>query len=191
MAYTESTMLPLGIEAPDFKLTDVVSGKKMSFEDIEGEMATVVAFICNHCPYVKHINPVFTATAAKFKDLGVGFVAISSNDVEHYPQDSPEKMAEVAKKEGYTFPYLYDDTQVVARSYHAVCTPEFYVFDRNRRLVYRGQLDDSRPGNDIEVSGEDLIGALDALLRGEHVSTNQKPGGGCNIKWKKDMDPNS
>ncbi len=191
MAYTESTMLPLGIEAPDFRLPDVVSGEKMTIEDVKGDMATVIAFICNHCPFVHHINPKFSELAKKYQKLGIGFAAISSNDVKNYPEDSPEKMVEVAKKEGYSFPYLYDETQVVARSYHAACTPEFYVFNRKMRLVYRGQMDDSRPGNDIEVTGKDLKSALDSLLRGEHVSTNQKPGGGCNIKWKKDMDPNN
>jgi peroxiredoxin len=190
MAYTESNMLALGVEAPDFILPDTVSGKDLHLRDITGEMATVIMFLCNHCPFVKYINSKLSEVAAEYSKKGIGFIGISSNDVENYPEDSPEKMKEVAKKEGYTFPYLYDESQGVARAYHAACTPEFYIFDRDMRLVYRGQMDDSRPGNDIPVTGSDLTAALDALLQGEYVSENQKPGGGCNIKWKKSMDPN-
>jgi len=189
MAYTESTMLPLGTEAPDFKLVDTVSGKKMSLDDVKGERGTVIMFICNHCPYVKYVNPLISKIAEKYSKKGIGFVGISSNDVENYPDDSPEKMKEVAEKEGYTFPYLYDESQTVARAYQAVCTPEFYLFNSDMHLEYRGQLDNSRPGNDVELSGEDLTTAMDNLLRGQPIDRNQRPAGGCNIKWKKGMEP--
>lgn len=187
MAYTESSMLPLGTKAPDFKLPDTVSGQTMSLNDISGERGTVIMFICNHCPFVKHINAAMSDFARTYAKKGIGFVAISSNDVEKYPDDSPEKMKEVAEKEGYTFPYLYDENQTVARSYQAECTPEFYLFDRDHYLVYRGQMDNSRPGNDIPPTGEDLTTAMDNLLRGRPIDPNQRPGGGCNIKWKPEM----
>jgi len=183
-------MLPLGTEAPDFRLPDTISGKRLSLRDLKGERGVVLMFICNHCPYVKHVNSTIAKIAAEYQKKGVGFAGISSNDVENYPDDSPEKMKEVAEKEGFNFPYLYDESQTVARAYQAVCTPEFYVFDSNLHLVYRGQLDNSRPGNDVPPTGEDLTTALDNMLRGKPIDRNQRPAGGCNIKWKKDMDPN-
>ncbi len=189
MAYTESTMLPLGTEAPDFKLVDTVSGKKMSLDDVKGERGTVIMFICNHCPYVKYVNPLISKIAEKYSKKGIGFVGISSNDVENYPDDSPEKMKEVAEQEGYTFPYLYDESQTVARAYQAVCTPEFYLFNSDMHLEYRGQLDNSRPGNDVELTGEDLTTAMTNLLRGQPIDKNQRSAGGCNIKWKEGMEP--
>jgi len=183
MAETPSTMLPLGTAAPSFKLPDP-SGKLVSLDDFKDVPALVVAFICNHCPYVKHIRAQFAALAKEYQSRGVGVVAISSNDVENYPEDSPKNMAEEIKQAGYTFPYLYDETQEVAKAYRAACTPDLYLFDRGRRLVYRGQLDDSRPGNGRPVTGADLRTALDAVLAGRAVSANQKPSMGCNIKWK-------
>ncbi len=185
MALTESTMLPLGTQAPAFKLPDTVSGRNKTFAGIKGEMATVVMFICNHCPYVIHVNKGIVQLAKDYKPMGVGFVAISSNDVKSYPADSPAKMKQKAKKLGYPFPYLYDETQEVARAYDAACTPDFYVFDKDMRLVYRGQMDGSRPGSDTPVTGEDLRAALDAVLVNRPVNPKQRPSAGCNIKWKK------
>lgn len=184
MAETPSTMLPLGTIAPNFELPDP-SGKLVSLDDFKNAPALVVAFICNHCPYVKHIRAQFAAFAKEYQSRGVGVVAINSNDVENYPEDSPKKMAEEIKQAGYTFPYLYDETQEVAKAYQAACTPDLYLFDRGQRLVYRGQFDDSRPGNGRPVTGADLRFALDAVLAGRAVHTNQKPSMGCNIKWKR------
>lgn len=184
MALTESNMLTLGIEAPDFSLIDTVSDKTISLDDIKGEKATVVMFICNHCPYVIHVNEQLVQLANDYQDKGIGFVAISSNDVNNYPQDGPDKMKEHAKREGYPFPYLYDATQVVAKAYDAACTPDFYIFDAETKLQYRGRLDDARPGTGKPVTGEDMRAALDALLNGEPVSDKQYPSAGCNIKWK-------
>jgi peroxiredoxin len=184
MAYTESTMLPLGTKAPEFSLPDTISGKKMSFADIQGKKATVVMFLCNHCPYVIHVNEEVVRLSNEYMEKGVGFVGISSNDVENYPDDAPDKMKIVAEKEGYRFPYLYDETQEVAKAYDAACTPDFYVFDAGGKLVYRGQLDDSRPKSGKPVNGKDLRAALDALLSGGKVNDFQRPSGGCNIKWK-------
>jgi peroxiredoxin len=183
MAQTRSTMLPLGTTAPGFDLPDP-SGKRTSLADYENAPALLVAFICNHCPFVKHIRKEFAAFAKQYQARGVGIVAINSNDVENYPLDSPEKMAEEIKLAGYTFPYLYDESQEVAKAYHAACTPDFYLFDRERRLVYRGQFDDSRPGNARPVTGADMRSALEAVLTGHTVSAEQKPSVGCNIKWK-------
>jgi len=177
-------MLPLGTSAPDFSLYDTVTGEELSLEQARGEKATVVMFICNHCPFVIHVNEALVALANTYQKEGVGFIAISSNDVENYPQDAPDLMKETAQKLGYPFPYLYDKTQEVARAYDAACTPDFYLFDRNLSLVYRGQLDDSRPGNGIPVSGADLSRAMDQLLGGKEISMDQKPSIGCNIKWK-------
>jgi peroxiredoxin len=177
-------MLPLGTGAPNFKLPDP-SGKLVSLDDFKNAPALVVAFICNHCPYVKHIRTQFAAFAKEYQARGVGVVAINSNDVENYPEDSPKKMAEEIKQAGYTFPYLYDETQEVAKAYRAACTPDLYLFDRGQRLVYRGQFDDSRPGNGRPVTGADLRTALDAVLAGRAVHLNQKPSMGCNIKWKR------
>lgn len=184
MAYTESNMLELGVEAPDFSLPDTVSGKNIRLADIKSDKATVVMFLCNHCPYVIHVNPEIVRLANEYMKKGVSFIAISSNDAVKYPEDSPEKMKELALRLGYPFPYLYDETQEAARAYDAACTPDFYVFDRQLTLVYRGRLDGSRPKNDIPLTGEDLRAALDAVLAGQEVSPVQYPSGGCNIKWK-------
>jgi peroxiredoxin len=177
-------MLPLGTPAPDFKLPDT-SGKTVSLSDFR-DKPVLVMFICNHCPFVKHIRAELARLGRDFQSRGVGIVAISSNDVANYPEDSPAKMREEARAAGYIFPYLYDESQAVARAYDAACTPDFFLFDMKHRLVYRGQLDDSRPGNALPVSGKDLRAALDAVLTGKEVSPAQKPSVGCNIKWKKD-----
>lgn len=184
MAFTESTMLELGTQAPEFELPDTVSGKNIKLSDIKSDKATVVMFLCNHCPYVIHVNPEIVRLAKEYQAKGVSFVGISSNDVENYPQDGPDKMKELAAEVGYTFPYLYDSTQEVARAYDAACTPDFYVFDGDMTLVYRGRLDGSRPKNDLPLTGADLRAALDAVLAGESVNEKQYPSGGCNIKWK-------
>jgi len=177
-------MLELGVKAPDFNLPDTVSGKEMSLSDLASDKATVVMFLCNHCPYVLHVNDEIVRLAKDYEKKGVAFVGISSNDADKYPQDGPEKMKEQAKKVGYPFPYLYDESQEVARAYDAACTPDFYVFDGDLKLVYRGRLDESRPGNNVPLSGKDLRAALDAVLAGEEVSEVQYPSGGCGIKWK-------
>jgi peroxiredoxin len=183
MAETPSTMLPLGTKAPQFSLPDP-AGKKVSSEDFKDAPALLVAFICNHCPYVKHIRHRFAELAKEYQARGVGIVAINSNDFQTYQDDRPEKMSEEIQQIGYTFPYLYDETQEVAKAYRAACTPDFYLFDRNRSLVYRGQFDDSRPGNNRPVTGADLRAALDAVLAGRPVSGSQRASLGCNIKWK-------
>jgi peroxiredoxin len=183
MAETASTMLPLGTHAPHFQLPDP-HGKRTSLEHFPGAPALLVAFICNHCPYVKHIRSGFAALATEYQARGLAVVAISSNDVENFPEDSPEKMAEEIVQAGYTFPYLYDESQEVAKAYHAACTPDFFLFDGDRRLVYRGQFDDSRPKNGLPVTGADLRAALDEVLEGRPVPGDQKPSVGCNIKWK-------
>jgi len=184
MSNTPSNMLPLGTTAPNFNLIDTVSGKMIALNDVKGDVATVVMFICNHCPFVKHVNEQLVKLANDYMDRGIGFVAISSNDVKNYPQDSPELMKKNAEQLGYPFPYLYDETQEVAKAYDAACTPDFYIFDKDLKLVYRGQLDDSRPGNDKPITGRDIRNALDALLSGKEVDPNQIPSMGCNIKWK-------
>ena len=184
MANTPSNMLPLGTQAPDFALPDTVSGLTVRLADLQGKMGTVLMFICNHCPFVKHVNEEIVRLASRYQDRGIAFVAISSNDVAKYPDDSPDKMKATAREEGYSFPYLYDESQAVARAYDAACTPDFYLFDAGLKLVYRGQLDDSRPGNGIPVTGEDLETAINAVLRGTEVPGDQKPSIGCNIKWK-------
>jgi len=184
MVQTPSKMMPLGTRAPEFTLPDTVSGKNLSLKDLKGEHATVIMFICNHCPFVKHIESELVRLGKDYPAKGVSLIAISANDVENYPQDSPEKMKLLAKTLGYNFPYLYDESQQVAKSYDAACTPDFYVFDKELNCVYRGQLDDSRPGNNEQVTGSDLRGAINHLLVGEQVSSNQKPSVGCNIKWK-------
>ena len=183
MSLTPSTMLPLGTSAPPFSLPDV-SGKAVSIADFQNAPALLVMFICNHCPYVKHVRSGLAQLARDYQPKGAAIVAISSNDVLTHPDDSPAKMAVEAKDAGYTFPYLYDESQAVAHAYQAACTPDFFLFDREKRLVYRGQLDDSRPGNGIPVTGKDLRAALDAVLAGKPVATEQKPSIGCNIKWK-------
>ncbi|MFD2550421.1 thioredoxin family protein [Bizionia sediminis] len=184
MAQTPSNMLPLGTVAPNFSLTDSLTGKTISLQEAKGTRATVIMFICNHCPFVKHVNAELVKLAKDYQAAGVNFIAISSNDVEHYPQDAPDKMKQTAIVEGYTFPYLYDDTQTVAKAYQAACTPDFYVFNSKLQLSYRGQLDNSRPGNDIPVTGSDIRHALNCLIENKENLTEQKPSIGCNIKWK-------
>lgn len=184
MARTPSNMLPLGTPAPDFELLDTVSDGNVSLQEVQGSKGTVVMFICNHCPFVVHVNPEITRLAQEYQPMGFGFVAISSNDVENYPQDAPHLMKEKAKEVGYGFPYLYDETQAVAKAYDAACTPDFYLFDADLKLVYRGQLDNSRPGNGLPLTGEDLRKALDAVVKGSVIDPEQKPSLGCNIKWK-------
>jgi peroxiredoxin len=188
MVATNSTMLPLGTPAPDFRLPDP-SGRVVSLSDFPGSSALLVGFICNHCPYVKHLRAGLAQLARDYQSKGVAVVGINSNDVENYPADSPARMAEEAKAAGYTFPYLHDATQQVAKNYKAACTPDFFVFDKDRRLVYRGQFDDSRPGNGISVTGKDIRAALDAVLAGREVSARQVPSIGCNIKWKPGNEP--
>jgi peroxiredoxin len=182
MVQTASTMLPLGVEASAFSLPDT-TGKMVSLDDFADASALLVVFLCNHCPYVKHVADGLSALAKEYQRRGVAVVGINSNDVESYPDDSPAKMAEEVKLRGYTFPYLYDESQAVAKAYHAACTPDIYVFDRRRNLVYRGQMDSSRPGNNVPVTGADLRAALDAVLAGRPVAATQKPSLGCNIKW--------
>ena len=178
-----STMLPLGTVAPAFRLRDP-HGKLVSSDEFKNAPASLVAFICNHCPYVKHIAGAFANLASEYQARGVAVIAINSNDAETYPDDSPAKMVEEIQFNGYTFPYLVDETQDVARAYHAVCTPDLFLFDKDRRLAYRGQFDDSRPKNDRPVTGADLRAALEAVLAGRPVSQDQKPSVGCSIKWK-------
>jgi peroxiredoxin len=184
MSLTESTMLALGTIAPDFTLADVVTGKAVSRDDFRSQKALLVMFICAHCPYVKHINEGLAAVGKDYADQPIGIVAISSNDAETHPADSPAGLSSQAKSYGFVFPYLYDETQVVARAYKAACTPDFFLFDVNLRLVYRGQFDSSRPGNGIPVTGEDLRSAIDTVLAGKPIPTDQRPSIGCNIKWK-------
>lgn len=184
MAVTPSNMLPLGTKAPHFELVDAVSSDTFTLANIQGEKGTVVMFICNHCPYVIHVNKEIVRVANDYRVTGFGFVAISSNDVEKYPQDGPDRMWDVANKNAYPFPYLFDETQQVAKAYDAACTPDFYVFDAELKLVYRGQLDNSRPGNSIPVNGRDLREALDNILNNSPQRKDQKPSMGCNIKWK-------
>jgi len=184
MAKTESKMLPLGTKAPDFKLYNVKDDTRPTLDMLKGINGTVIMFICNHCPFVKHVNNELSNLAKEYTSKGIGFVAISSNDVDNYPQDGPELMKQNAIEQEFIFPYLYDQTQEVAEAYDAACTPDFYLFDEELKLVYRGQLDDSRPGNDIPVTGKDLRQAIDAVLNHEEVTEDQKPSIGCNIKWK-------
>lgn len=184
MARTPSTMIALGTKAPDFVLPDTVSGTELSLENIKGEIATVIMFICNHCPFVKHVNEELVKLANDYKSKGIGFVAINSNDVINHPDDSPVLMTEVAKQLKYPFPYLYDESQETAKGYEAACTPDFFIYDKDLQLVYRGQLDNSRPGNEIPVTGKDIRQALDSLISNEPVPQEQRPSIGCNIKWK-------
>jgi peroxiredoxin len=189
MARTNSTMLPLGTAAPDFALPDVTTGRTVALADFAKSPALLVAFLCNHCPYVKHIQAGLAQLGKDLQARGVGVVGISSNDVVHYPDDSPEKMIEEARRAGYTFPYLFDESQAVARAYRAACTPDFFLFDGARRLVYRGQMDDARRANTLPVTGRSLRDAVDAVLSGRAVETNQIPSLGCNIKWKPGHEP--
>lgn len=178
-----SMMVPLGTPAPHFELIDTVSGKKMTLDEMKSDRATVILFICNHCPYVKHVQHELVKLAQDYQPKGVSFIAISSNDPVSYPEDGPQQMKEVAESIGYPFPYLFDETQDVARAYKAACTPDIFVYDGDLALAYRGQLDGSRPGNDVPVTGEDLRAALNNLLAGEPISSMQKPSMGCSIKW--------
>jgi len=184
MARTASNMIPLQTKAPEFELMDTVSGKMMSLRQLKGDKGTVIFFICNHCPFVIHVNEELVKIANKYSLKGVSFIAVSSNDIENYPQDGPGLMQSNAKQNNYPFPYLFDETQEVAKAYDAACTPDTYVFDEDLSLVYRGQIDESRPGNGVVVSGKDLRAALDALLEGKIISASQKPSIGCGIKWK-------
>ncbi|MCA9517316.1 MAG: thioredoxin family protein [Myxococcales bacterium] len=189
MARTPSQMVALGTPAPPFSLPDTVSGDVVSRDDYAPAEALLVMFICNHCPYVVHIAPVLARVTKAYAERGVAVVAISSNDVENYPDDRPERMREVARESGYAFPYLYDETQEVALAYRAACTPDFFLFDKDRKLVYRGQFDRARPGNGEPVTGADLTAAVDALLAGEAPVAEQWPSMGCNIKWKPGNEP--
>ena len=188
MVRTPSTMLPLGTTAPTFSLPNV-DGRILGLDDVAGERGTVVMFICNHCPFVKHVADQLAQLGRDYAPLGIGFVAISSNDVSGHPADSPEQMIHEAEARGYPFAYLYDETQDVARDYRAACTPDFFAFDAGRRLAYRGQLDGSRPGNGDAVTGADLRDALDALVAGKRPAEEQRPSLGCNIKWKAGREP--
>jgi peroxiredoxin len=188
MAATHSTMLPLGTPAPEFDLPDP-SGKQYSLSDFEDADALVIAFICNHCPFVKHIREGLAAFAREYSARGVAIVAINANDASTHPADAPEKMREEVERFGYVFPYVYDESQEVAKAFLAACTPEFYLFDKARKLVYRGQFDDARPSNEAPVTGADLRAAVDALLDNREVDPDQKPSVGCNIKWKAGNEP--
>lgn len=190
MSATPSTMLELGTKAPDFELPDVVTGDQVTLADFEESDALLVIFMCNHCPYVKNIKQGLVELADDYSEEELAIVAISSNDVENYPQDAPDKMAEDAENFGYPFPYLYDESQEVAKAYKAACTPDLFLFDENRELVYRGQFDDSRPGNDKPVTGDDLREAIDLLLEEGEILEEQTPSMGCNIKWKPGNEPN-
>ena len=188
MVNTPSTMLPLGTKAPDFTLIDAVSGQETSLAHF-GSKVLVVMFICNHCPFVIHVRDGITSVARDFADKDVAFVAINANDSEKYPQDAPEHMKELAEEMGWTFPFLFDETQEVAKTYKAACTPDFFVFDVKRRLAYRGQFDDSRPSKDTPVTGKDLRAAIQALLDDKPVASKQAPSIGCNIKWRPGNEP--
>ena len=188
MVRTPSTMLPLGTEAEDFSLTNI-DGRTLSFADVAGERGTVLMFICNHCPFVKHVANELATIGYEYMPKGVGMVAINSNDVAAHPADSPEQMIHESEQRGYSFPYLFDETQEVAKTYGAACTPDFYLFDGNRKLVYRGQLDGSRPDSGVPVTGEDLRKAIDALLESRPLPQPQHPSIGCNIKWRPGNEP--
>ncbi|MGK7880802.1 MAG: thioredoxin family protein [Crocosphaera sp.] len=183
MVKTLSTMLPLGTKAPDFSLEDVVSGNKISLHTFADKKALLVMFICVHCPFVKHLQDALAAIGKEYVDKGLGIVAISSNDIVKHPDDAPEKMKEMAATLGFNFPFCYDESQEVAKAYTAACTPDFFLFDNDNNLVYRGQFDDSRPGNDVPVTGKDLKAAIEEVLLDRKVDTQQKPSIGCNIKW--------
>ncbi len=184
MANTLSNMLPLGTKAPDFNLLDTISDNLLSLHNLKGKLGTVIMFICNHCPFVLHVNNQLVKIAQDYSKKGISFIAISSNNAVNYPQDGPEKMKIQATNEQYPFPYLYDESQEIAKAYNAACTPDIYLFDADLKLNYRGQLDDSRPGNGIPVTGDDLRHALDCLIENKENTQLQKPSIGCNIKWK-------
>lgn len=189
MVRTPSTMVPLGTPAPGFTLPEPATGRTVSLDDFRDAPALLVVFLCNHCPYVKHIRHALADFAREYQARGLAVVGINSNDVSQYPDDAPDKMVEEVRRVGYPFPYLYDETQEVAKAYRAACTPDFFLYDRDRRLVYRGQFDDSRPGNDVPVTGRDLRAAVEAVLAGRPVPQDQKPSLGCNIKWKPGNEP--
>jgi peroxiredoxin len=185
MALTESTMeMELGIEAPDFALKDVVSGKIVRRDDSRGQIGLLVMFICAHCPYVKHLEKGLASLGMDYDGKPLSIIAISSNDANNYPDDSPAALKQQAQRLGFRFPYLYDETQAVAKAYHAACTPDFFLFDKDFKLVYRGEFDSSRPGNSVPVTGESLRNAMDAVLAGKAPDADQRPSIGCNIKWK-------
>jgi peroxiredoxin len=184
MARTESAMLALGTPAPTFILNDVRDGSEHSTSSLQGLKGLLIMFICTHCPFVQHVEKELAKLGLDFRDSGIGIAAISSNDAENYPDDAPAGLAQQALANGFTFPYLYDETQEVARAYDATCTPDFFLFDADGKLVYRGQLDSSRPGNNVPITGRDLRAAMKALLAGEPISQDQRPSIGCNIKWK-------
>ncbi len=188
MVKTASTMMPLGTTAPAFSLPDL-DGSIKSLQQCSGENGTVIVFMCNHCPYVKHVAPELSKVSKDYASKGISFIGISSNDASAYSEDAPDKMREEAELQGYAFPYLYDESQSVAHAYRAACTPDFFVFDKNLALVYRGQLDDSRPKTDKPLTGKDLRSALDSLATGDPIDASQKPSIGCNIKWKPGMEP--
>lgn len=188
MTVTPSQMISLGTPAPDFNLPDT-KGNIVSLSDFKQAPALLIIFMCNHCPFVKHVLSHLVKLIEEYQSKGVAAVGISASDVENFPDDSPEKMAQKATEAGFTFPYLYDEAQQVAKAYHAACTPDFFLYDKERKLVYRGQMDDSRPGNDVPVTGSDLVVALEAVLKGEKAPQNQRPSMGCNIKWKKGNEP--
>lgn len=188
MSLTPSTMLPLGKNAPDFKLPDS-EGNIVSISDFKGAPAFLVIFMCNHCPYVKHVMGKLVALVEEYQKKGIAVIAVNSNDAQQYPDDSPDKMREIEKEYAYTFPYLIDESQQVAKDFMAACTPDFFIFDQDKKLFYRGQMDGSRPGNNVPVTGQDLRNAMDAVLNGRPVDKNQKPSMGCNIKWKAGNEP--
>jgi peroxiredoxin len=185
MPRTESAMLALGTTSPAFDLEDVVTTRRVNINDVRGQYGLLVMFVCRHCPFVKHVEKELAAVGRDFGDKGIGIVAISSNDADEYSADSPPSLRQQAEEAGFAFHYLYDETQETARAYDAKCTPEFYLFDKDLKLVYRGQLDGSRPGNDIQVDGRDLRAAMNALIAGQPISADQKPSLGCSIKWKR------
>lgn len=184
MVQTLSNMMPLGFSAPNFNLPDTVSGKKLNLQELRGNVATLIMFICNHCPFVEHIQSELVKIGNEYPTRGVSVIAISSNDIQSYPEDSPEKMKITAESLGYNFPYLFDETQQVAKAYGATCTPDFFLFNSELKCVYRGQLDDARPGNNIPVTGVDIRNAIESIIGGKSISNEQKPSIGCNIKWK-------
>lgn len=184
MARIPSTMIPLGTKAAHFNLPDTVAGKELSLKNVKGDRGTLIMFICNHCPFVIHVNQELVKLGNEYPKKGINLVAINSNDVSNYPEDHPDKMKIVAKELGYTFPYLYDETQDVAKAYDAACTPDFFLFDKDLILVYRGQLDSSRPGNEIPLTGTDLRAAMNAIIEDKKILAEQRPSLGCNIKWK-------
>ncbi|MEI2773591.1 MAG: thioredoxin family protein [Candidatus Competibacter sp.] len=189
MAQTASTMLPLGTSAPDFSLPEPATGSTVALADLRGSPALLVMFISNHCPFVQHIREALARFTSDYRGRGLACVAIGANDVIKYPDDGPVRIAEEVQSRGYPFPYLYDESQAIAKAYRAACTPDFFLFDADRQLVYRGQFDASRPGNTVPVTGADLRAAVDAVLAGQPVSSEQKPSMGCNIKWKLGNEP--